>query len=1072
MVSTYSQPPSFSHNLPPSDNFDTTITTISRLNPNNLNCNSNGDGGIQGSLNEQLHTQQNFPAGSRHLTFNRVPSQRNGDFRKSSQTSTTASKTEYQHNHQLLTNCRQNNFGVNSNYVKNKNMTRNTNNNKVLNNVKWSDCKKSKDPEKSKKPALEEIHKDPLAATVWRLYTKAKDALPDGIRVENMTWRMMAVTLRRKNLEKEQLIRPPSNNRNYNKVPTTNIATFRSSNSKRSSKILGCKQTKVEPTNEKNNVHGGISMSEQFDVEMGDSFSDDDGCERDLPTSTSVDHLEDHKFEEMFVDDAHLVNSPSDTSTSNTDDNHSSYTSSPSPVLTSKTSAIPIPVVSSSAAHTTPITPSNELEFNFSGTNATEDFCFSHPSFSLNRKNYVNFPGKTSNLQMRPIAIPVSRGVSNMNNSVGNYPFKKTQRQRSASLILPVSSITIPNDTADDSDIELPDSMSSSLTSASTSTQYTYTPYNPPYDHHSMDYAGASSALLSSSAPHSYPYFGELTNPADMNNSAQIPYQSSARPVDSGGFYFGDCDLGTNGDSTAASVFDMVNIYYVNGPNNQLNLSSLSHVNPSQLFSTSPSSISYDLPSNDHICSSEESDGKDKASSSMGYDQSNLREWGRGGERNYGGNNNINSTSKIKRNSSSSVDTNNKNISSSLQSGEGESSNGLTSPGKRPRSSSRASLTAPLKSVQNNNNSSSSAPPSPTIPKDPNNNNGGNSSKNAVPTTCTNCHTQTTPLWRRNPEGQPLCNACGLFLKLHGVVRPLSLKTDVIKKRNRGGTAAAGKNPGKNGVKGNSVQLGPGGASMSVMGKRTSFTGNMNSRSGVINTPASASVLSTSAPTAQYSNNAFSPGPNIQSVPKRQRRFSSSDDRQLLNDQQIRHSQQQSQMSTSLSGSSVRAQMMMATTMQQQQKQQEEIGNSTASSSNSQQPPRQFQTSSNSASKNTIPKVHRRSLHRSHTSAPILQTTSNNNNNSPSPTSNNNLSSPSTRPTSQRQYPLSPSLFMHFAWPDQQIVQSTLVSSDDESLANGYATRPNVLIHQQSFSDDESVSSGVNRDTAMELGFN
>ncbi|KAK5458168.1 Sodium- and chloride-dependent GABA transporter 1 [Exophiala xenobiotica] len=58
--------------------------------------------------------------------------------------------------------------------------------------------------------------------------------------------------------------------------------------------------------------------------------------------------------------------------------------------------------------------------------------------------------------------------------------------------------------------------------------------------------------------------------------------------------------------------------------------------------------------------------------------------------------------------------------------------------------------------------------------------------QNGVPTTCTNCFTQTTPLWRRNPEGHPLCNACGLFLKLHGVVRPLSLKTDVIKKRNRG----------------------------------------------------------------------------------------------------------------------------------------------------------------------------------------------------------------------------------------------------------------------------------------------
>ncbi|KAF2423280.1 hypothetical protein EJ08DRAFT_664444 [Tothia fuscella] len=82
---------------------------------------------------------------------------------------------------------------------------------------------------------------------------------------------------------------------------------------------------------------------------------------------------------------------------------------------------------------------------------------------------------------------------------------------------------------------------------------------------------------------------------------------------------------------------------------------------------------------------------------------------------------------------------------------------------------------------------SSAAPSRPTTP-------GGTrlEQDNTAPTTCTNCFTQTTPLWRRNPEGQPLCNACGLFLKLHGVVRPLSLKTDVIKKRNRGsGNAVA-----------------------------------------------------------------------------------------------------------------------------------------------------------------------------------------------------------------------------------------------------------------------------------------
>ncbi|KAG8447138.1 hypothetical protein GDO86_014554 [Hymenochirus boettgeri] len=50
---------------------------------------------------------------------------------------------------------------------------------------------------------------------------------------------------------------------------------------------------------------------------------------------------------------------------------------------------------------------------------------------------------------------------------------------------------------------------------------------------------------------------------------------------------------------------------------------------------------------------------------------------------------------------------------------------------------------------------------------------------------CTNCHTSTTTLWRRNSEGEPVCNACGLYMKLHGVPRPLAMKKESIQTRKR-----------------------------------------------------------------------------------------------------------------------------------------------------------------------------------------------------------------------------------------------------------------------------------------------
>ena len=43
-------------------------------------------------------------------------------------------------------------------------------------------------------------------------------------------------------------------------------------------------------------------------------------------------------------------------------------------------------------------------------------------------------------------------------------------------------------------------------------------------------------------------------------------------------------------------------------------------------------------------------------------------------------------------------------------------------------------------------------------------------------TTCANCKTQSTSLWRRNTDNSPVCNACGLYAKLHKTQRPVTMR--------------------------------------------------------------------------------------------------------------------------------------------------------------------------------------------------------------------------------------------------------------------------------------------------------
>ncbi|XP_044272300.1 uncharacterized protein LOC123016149 isoform X1 [Tribolium madens] len=71
---------------------------------------------------------------------------------------------------------------------------------------------------------------------------------------------------------------------------------------------------------------------------------------------------------------------------------------------------------------------------------------------------------------------------------------------------------------------------------------------------------------------------------------------------------------------------------------------------------------------------------------------------------------------------------------------------------------------------------------------------GGAGMARRVDLSCTNCGTQTTTIWRRNMKGEMVCNACGLYYKLHGIDRPHTMRRDTIHTRRRRPKAAEARN--------------------------------------------------------------------------------------------------------------------------------------------------------------------------------------------------------------------------------------------------------------------------------------
>ncbi|XP_045108916.1 nitrogen catabolic enzyme regulatory protein-like isoform X2 [Portunus trituberculatus] len=122
---------------------------------------------------------------------------------------------------------------------------------------------------------------------------------------------------------------------------------------------------------------------------------------------------------------------------------------------------------------------------------------------------------------------------------------------------------------------------------------------------------------------------------------------------------------------------------------------------------------------------------------------------------------------------------------------------------------------------------------------------------------CTNCHTTVTSLWRRNSQGDPVCNACGLYFKLHNVNRPITMKKESIQTRKR---KSKNRNDSKQSSTSSSSSSSSTSSSATIGVTTTSSTITSSSSSNsTTSSSTSATVPATSSSTSTISSSKYQP---------------------------------------------------------------------------------------------------------------------------------------------------------------------------------------------------------------------